>query len=421
MSDDKLDEARRQIGYRYWGGKSIALGVDTVTFQPCDGDINQDRVVADQWEIHGSRWLFLMVCDGHFGPVTVEHTATTLPTQIRRKLRAFIKHKLQGKLDRTNVHECKSMISELLRREIEDFDKALGDAVRQICPKPEELNEGQARELIQQHTDVLKRAFEGTTLALGLINIDQRFMWAAGVGDSSIALSTIGNDGKRQGQRLCDMHTFKDPREYYRATMAHTHHEQPLLDWENRILGWLSVPRAIGDFALKLPAFYLANLFGYMPYYYKPPIVSYASKIITPPYIISEPSVRFTDLDSVWGEENKILLWTDGVDSLIDGCIVFTPEKHSGADPVQVVSGLLSNTPDPEIENILGHKVNPKWSQGMSEENKAVDILGNLLGGFDAERLAMVTDQHRLHDTGVGWPFHIDDTSIIVWGLSTEG
>lgn len=168
---------------------------------------------------------------------------------------------------------------------------------------------------------------------------------------------------------------------------------------------------------MKLHSSYLANLFQYLPRYERHcPFAKYAPKILTPPYITSEPSVRFTDLHSVWRPDSKIFLFTDGVDNLVDGWLVFKPREHSGADPVDVVSALLAGDQvDPRIEEILGHKVVPRWSG--QENNRATDVLGNLLGGEDVERLEMVTDLNRLDDQ-VGWPFHIDDTSIIVWHIT---
>ena len=56
------------------------------------------------------------------------------------------------------------------------------------------------------------------------------------------------------------MHTFKDPKEYFRATMAHPYAEQPLFDWEDRILGWLSVPRG----AYPLRSRHIESLIGRM-------------------------------------------------------------------------------------------------------------------------------------------------------------
>lgn len=165
---------------------------------------------------------------------------------------------------------------------------------------------------------------------------------------------------------------------------------------------------------MKFPAPYLANLFRYLPGFEDAPFDDIISRIKTPPYIVNWPSVCFTDLAHFWPRQSKIFLFTDGVDNLVDGWLVFKPREHSGGDPVDVVSALLADQIEPRIEGILGHPVIPRWSG--EENNLAVDVLGNLLGGTDVERLEAVTDLERLNK--LGWPFHIDDTSIIVWPVT---
>lgn len=116
---------------------------------------------------------------------TVEYTSQVLPTLIGKDLRAYI-HGIEGRLDRDNIVEHEAHISKLLKERIEKFDMGLGYRVRKICPRPWELSEEQARLLIEEHLEVLERAFCGTTMAFALINLNQHFMWAAGVGDSSV-------------------------------------------------------------------------------------------------------------------------------------------------------------------------------------------------------------------------------------------
>ncbi|OJT15561.1 hypothetical protein TRAPUB_6536 [Trametes pubescens] len=427
--------ARYKIGEGYIGFCSNTLKVNTISFQPRGVGKNEDRVVTKLWHFNNQRWMFLAVFDGHLGSTTAEYTSLTLPDALYEKLREFIQN-IGGRLDRSNIATHQAQVSKLLKNEIEAFDKHLGDAVRQLCPRPEDLTEEQARRLIDRHKDILERAFYGTTMVFALINPDQRFMWAAGVGDSSVGLSYIGMDGRPKGQRLCKMHTFKDPQEYFNASMAHPATEQPLFDWEDRILGWQTIARgtvsldrcwlippdmlasAIGNFAMKLPAPYFANLFKYLPGLERFCFDTIISKIKTPPYIVCSPSVRFMDLQPVWRPDSKIFLFTDGVDNLVDGWVVFKPRQHSGADPIDVVSALLANPIEPRIAQILGHPVIPRWSG--PENNRATDVLGNLLGGTDIERLEAVTDLERLNDEKSAWPFYIDDTSIIVWRFTTK-
>ncbi|OJT03703.1 hypothetical protein TRAPUB_5630 [Trametes pubescens] len=213
--------------------------------------------------------------------------------------------------------------------------------------------------------------------------------------------------------------------------MLHPASEQPLFDKDDRILGWMSVARgtissarcyptwtdtlasAIGDYSLKFRAPYLANLFRYLPGLEEAPFHKYIPKIKTPPYIIGWPSARFTDLEPYWSRQLKVFLFSDGVDNIVDGWQVFKPRQHSGADPIDVVSSLLADGEiEPRIADILGNPVIPCWSG--QENNRAIDVLGNLLGGTNIERLEAVTDLERLTNN-MSWPFHIDDTSIIVW------
>ncbi|EIW57416.1 uncharacterized protein TRAVEDRAFT_48455 [Trametes versicolor FP-101664 SS1] len=298
------------------------------------------------------------------------------------------------------------------------LEKRIGTAVREICPHPEKLTEEQARALIEEHHEILWRAFSGTTLVFALINVDEHFMWAAGVGDSSVGMSYIGSDGKRKGKRLCTMHTFQNQQEYFRATMLHPASEQPLFDKADRILGWMSVARAIGDYSLKFRVAYLANLFRYLPGLEDAPFHKYIPKIKTPPYIIGWPFARFTDLEPYWSRGLKVFLFSDGVDNIIDGWQLFKPREHSGADPIDVVAALLADGEiEPRVADILGNPVVSRWSG--EEENRAVDVLGNLLGGTDVERLERVTDLKLLTDDTPGChPFHMDDTSIIVWQVT---
>lgn len=177
------------------------------------------------------------------------------------------------KLDRTNVHAVQAKFTAILKEQIELFDREIGETMQQICPKPENLTEEQARHLLEHHKEAIDCAFEGTTLALALVNVDQHFMWAAGVGDSTVgelmwrqpesssltdcgaaALSTIGSDGKRRAERLCDLHTFKNPKEYYRAVMAHSSYERPIVDSQDRMLGVLGVPRGKSSLTAVFPA-----------------------------------------------------------------------------------------------------------------------------------------------------------------------
>lgn len=63
MSTSELDVAREVLA-KYYKATEPYAGVHTVTFQPLANKSSQDRVVAQQWEIAGQKWLFLAVFDG---------------------------------------------------------------------------------------------------------------------------------------------------------------------------------------------------------------------------------------------------------------------------------------------------------------------------------------------------------------------
>ena len=149
----------------------------------------------------------------------------------------------------------------MLYHEIINFDLSLAHAIRDICPNPSQITEEDARKLIQDNLEVVERAFQGTTLSMAIVNLDHHFMWAAGVGDSTIgefphlfamirafrahtAVSTIRSTGKREVKRICELHTLKNRREFYRVVMAHHASEGPVVDRDtDKILGWLGMTR----------------------------------------------------------------------------------------------------------------------------------------------------------------------------------
>jgi pyruvate dehydrogenase phosphatase len=72
------------------------------------------------------------------------------------------------------------------------------------------------------------------------------------------------------------------------------------------------------------------------------------------------------------------------------------------------VGALLGDNIGSDMAGILGHGIESKWHE--CDGNRAVEVLGNLLGGTDIERLSMTMDPAIISDA----EFYIDDTSIIV-------
>ena len=61
---ETLGQIRGQLLSLCIGTKLEGEGVHTVSFQPLESRVNQDRLVTEKWDIGGQTWLFLAVCDG---------------------------------------------------------------------------------------------------------------------------------------------------------------------------------------------------------------------------------------------------------------------------------------------------------------------------------------------------------------------
>jgi pyruvate dehydrogenase phosphatase len=139
----------------------------------------------------------------------------------------------------------------------------------------------------------------------------------------------------------------------------------------------------------------------------------------TPPYLHSRPEVKHIDLVSIRAQRPVLLLYSDGVDLIVNGDSRFPQERgYLGPAPV-VMGGLVGDRVDLEfMRSVFEHEVELNWDG--SGGNRAVELLGNILGGTDAQRLEQVVDSRLLVDqigtTGPG--LYVDDTAIIVCPLS---
>ena len=106
---------------------------------------------------------------------------------------------------------------------------------------------------------------------------------------------------------------------------------------------------AIGDFELKLRRTYLSHLLRFVPTTSTTPPEEVIPRIMTPPYLIVEPTVRFIDLQPHCEAQADpiVMLFSDGVDCLVDGCFNFSPDVHRKSNPCQVVATLLQDSVDP--------------------------------------------------------------------------
>jgi pyruvate dehydrogenase phosphatase len=168
---------------------------------------------------------------------------------------------------------------------------------------------------------------------------------------------------------------------------------------------------AIGDFSFKFHSSFLTQLFSYLPStatsYYIPGVTKHSK---TPPYVIAKPSLRYIDLQPFRARNPILLLFTDGVDNLVSGRFVFHPATPCTEEPSAIVGALLGDKVGSHVEATLGHGVESKW-RGC-DSNRAIEVLGNLLGGTDTGRLSQTMDPTMLSNADDA-EFYIDDTSII--------
>ncbi|KAH8824506.1 phosphatase 2C-like domain-containing protein [Flagelloscypha sp. PMI_526] len=376
--------------------------VSSATFQPVTTRQNEDRLVFQKWEIDGRSWRFLAVMDGHGGGgIVSEHAVRTLPALIRKSL-----------------EECSTLnpsnVSDILRDSIQSFDESLFEVLRALCPcpsSPESLSPEAADDIVNNNLYLMQRAMFGSTLTLALVDEDEKQLWAASLGDSTVALSTIQPSGRRSANQLLEHHNASNYDE--RMKMLDAHPGENVFD-EEYVWGTIAMTRALGDFPYKVPLIWSEKYFFRTPSKTRSNryVTSIRSNSKTPPYVLSEPSIRHLSLaETPPGQEPYLILFSDGIDLLVDGVFTYRPrEKYKST---QIVASLLADTPDAESEVVMGHRFEMGWSEAGG--NKALEVLGNLLAGTDGRRWL------RILNAGDENPesFYVDDATIVVYDMRT--
>ncbi|KAG6830386.1 hypothetical protein H0H92_001023 [Tricholoma furcatifolium] len=393
-----IDEARATF-LRSCHAKTFPGGIHSVTFQPTPGRANEDRYVVEEWDDvdQGSPWLFLAVLDGHAGFHAVDYSQQRLPLFLRDALRAILA---------TNKYTAAD-IATLLRLKIEEFDHEIGAAVTSLCPNPSELDYNSTLSLLNgPDTHILRRASSGTTVSAALIDGKKENLWTVGLGDSSVVLLTDEGDSALIGKRLTAFHNTSTPSEYARIKLSHPTSEYNVLK-DHRVLGVLSITRGK---KIWIPfKLYLSSKHGDFP------VQDVSSINVSPPYIISTSDVRHVDLNPLQGKKPALLLYTDGVNGIIEGRFLFRKEEPCGIDPAIVLGALLHEPLDEAVlRDVFEHEVESRWNV---DGNRAVEVLGNILGGRDAVRMKQIMTPELLSTTGDS-DLYIDDTTIIFCPLS---
>lgn len=133
--------------------------------------------------------LECFVCVGHGGPITAEYLAKNFPSHIRQSMERDFSVSKQRKEQHCeeNLYTEKA-ISDFLKCQVREFDAALGNAVKDICAKPAQMDDKDAQALYRAHKEVIARARCGSTMAGILVDKTENRMWVCCVGDSSVGM-----------------------------------------------------------------------------------------------------------------------------------------------------------------------------------------------------------------------------------------
>ncbi|KAJ7496077.1 protein serine/threonine phosphatase 2C [Mycena galericulata] len=372
---------------------NVAEGFWIYAHPPTQSRISEDRIAIEQWQLQGRLWTFLAVFDGHGGVNAAEYAVKTLPSSIRTALTVL----LQEPGADTNTAQ---RVSDMLLQEIKSFDHGIVKAVRNLCKSPDTLDDVAAQAIVAANFEVLARAHYGSTLAAALLNESTAQLWVASVGDSTVGISYIFPDGTRDGKRLSTRHHVSVPTEYARISVRHPTSENGDLFTDDR-LGLISMTRALGDFSLKLPTAFSEKLFFKLPNTFSPDYVERVTKFNkTPPHSDSYKPI--------------LMLFSDGVDNIVNGEWVFHQDSPRNDEPAAVVGALLGDKVPPEMETIVGHPVELGWlGEGR---NMATEVLGNLLAGTEARKFTDAMDPVLLADPD---KLYIDDVTLILLPMRT--
>ncbi|KAJ3904624.1 phosphatase 2C-like domain-containing protein [Lentinula edodes] len=430
---DDLDANLEHLG-RSFLNKCTFTNDTSIDYAQFRGTPNEDRfAISEDWRLNDRVWQFLAVFDGHGGSTTADYLAKHFPSNLRRSMeRSFSSSPESGipLLSSTSQSSAVPLtaknVSEFLKREVQWFDEELGHAVKAICPHPENINDDkEAYALYEAHKEVIARARCGSTMAGILVDKTENKMWVCCVGDSSVVLSTKASTGsKRTTVLVNDHHTGRTPQEYHRVSMAHPSHERDniWLDGEDRIFGTLSMTRAFGDFMFKFPTSFTTALFSKFPYSAIRSVETVLRYNWTPPYVISDPSVKFVDLTMFSKDMDPVVvIYTDGLETLANG-LLMSLKKKSVSDAtsgtldvlptaVDIIGTLLGRRPDLSMPSITLSVEN------FPENNAAFNLTYELLCRTISDKLRshLMAEDNAVSPSIGDEDLYIDDITVIVF------
>lgn len=249
-------------------------------------------------------------------------------------------------------------------------------------------------------------------------------------------MNSVESPGSRDVGNFFLDHNTSNPKECARLAAEHPAEENLLRN--ERILGSGHVTRSkspfhdlgnippltcsgIGLAPMKLDPLYSTRLLFHVPgtrvsHRLREAITKYSK---TPPYVISSCDVQHFDLRPYLNASPILLLYTDGVADNVAGDFLFHQLSPQRFPPDLVMASLLADDMESpkarEALKFLAHPLSFGWS-----DNRAVELLGNILAGADAQRYAIAMDQSLLSDDFQPGKIYIDDCTLVICPLSTS-
>ncbi|KAF9007271.1 protein serine/threonine phosphatase 2C [Hymenopellis radicata] len=320
---------------------------------------NEDRTTILLFE-HGT---IIAIFDGHLTAELSEYASQVLPRAIADRISADI----HGSLD----------IPDIMKSEIKQFDDSLLENFTKLFAEGEDFSHEQWDDASELYAVIGYRGsktFEdsrlaviGSTAVIAFINSARTHVWVASLGDSD-AVCIRTQDEKWVRIMLSVSHNGRNQDEVERIQREHPNEVGIISD--GRLLGWLSVTRALGDFQMK--ASYSIGSRG-LYWIYRAPLPSACwgewkeAGHINMPYMSSTADVECHAL-----EQGDMLIFAS------DGLRDALPPPLTPDECWDILVSLAKGAPDARI----GH-------QCISEagNNAAETLIKNTLFGTDVEKM----------------------------------
>ncbi|KAF9009826.1 protein serine/threonine phosphatase 2C [Hymenopellis radicata] len=222
------------------------ISATTFTFEGMDIHLaslqtkNEDRTTILPFE-HGT---IIAIFDGHLTAELSEYASQILPRAIADRISADIR----GSLD----------IPHIMKSEIKRFDDSLLEKFTKRFAKGEDFSDEKWNDPSELYAvigyrgsktfDDSRLAIVGSTALIAFVNSARTHVWVASLGDSDAVCIRRQNE-KWVRIMLSVSHNARNQDEVER--IQHEHPNEAGIISDGRLLGWLSVTRALGDFQMK--------------------------------------------------------------------------------------------------------------------------------------------------------------------------